>query len=143
MKFKTVILVSCLLLLFSGTIGLLSGCGNDEKVIVKSSSGTITYDDAEYTGELKDGIPHGQGTMNYPNGNVYSGNWYKGKKQGQGTMTYPNGNKYTGSWKKDIRIGQGTIYYSNGTKFEGEFKGDNPSYNGTWYDENGEIIKPK
>ena len=33
-----------------------------------------------------------------PNGRSYEGNWVKGKQSGEGTMIWPQGHKYTGEW---------------------------------------------
>ena len=60
--------------------------------------------DAKYIGEFKDGFfedrqPNGQGTITYPNGKKYVGEWKNGKKHGQGTKTWSNGDKYVGEYK--------------------------------------------
>ena len=42
--------------------------------VEQQDQGAITYDDdAEYVGEYKDGVKHGQGTYTYANGNKYVG----------------------------------------------------------------------
>lgn len=59
----------------------------------------------------------------------------------QGTMTYPSGEQYAGQWKNGKRNGFGTIYYPNGkTKFAGEFKNDEINGIGTEYSLIGSII---
>ena len=41
---------------------------------------TITYIDGSiYTGELKDGVLHGQGTYIFPDGEQYIGEWNDGE----------------------------------------------------------------
>ena len=42
----------------------------------------------KYTGELRDGLPHGRGKCEYVNGNVYDGQWKQGKRHGKGVMIY-------------------------------------------------------
>lgn len=42
-------------------------------------------------------------------------------RQGSGTMTYPNGRVYKGEWLNDKRHGEGHEIYSNGNVYEGEF----------------------
>ena len=55
-----------------------------------------------YKGQFKNGLPHGQGTYIWSNGNKYEGEWKEGKRHGQGTMTYAQQRKdsvVTGLWK--------------------------------------------
>ena len=42
----------------------------------------------EYKGDLKEGLPHGTGTMNFKSGNVYKGQWKNGKMDGEGTIFF-------------------------------------------------------
>ncbi|OIW22616.1 hypothetical protein CONLIGDRAFT_217288 [Coniochaeta ligniaria NRRL 30616] len=39
-----------------------------------------------YVGFLKDGLPYGPGTMTYPNGFSYTGDWLLGKRDGNGVL---------------------------------------------------------
>ena len=41
----------------------------------KTTYGKKKYKDAIYEGELLNGQPHGQGTMTYDDGNIYSGQY--------------------------------------------------------------------
>lgn len=43
--------------------------------------------DGTYTGEWKDGNPHGQGTYYHPNGGSLSGNWVNGEPTGRHTLS--------------------------------------------------------
>uniref|UniRef100_A0A7S4JVD6 Uncharacterized protein n=1 Tax=Guillardia theta TaxID=55529 RepID=A0A7S4JVD6_GUITH len=38
--------------------------------------------------------------------NVYTGDWKEGVREGRGTLTWANGSTYTGSWKNDHRHGE-------------------------------------
>jgi hypothetical protein len=84
---------------------------------------TIAYDGGEYTGWLRDGLPHGQGTLKYPvierssafvnlllhrgtKAMVYEGEWQYGFKHGYGKMTYPSGKIEEGYWEKGLFVGQ-------------------------------------
>ena len=55
--------------------------------------------------EVHAGQKHGQGTMKYPDGRIYVGDYWKGKRTGVGTMTYPNGQKVTGQFLDGEYIG--------------------------------------
>ena len=143
------ILITISFLLFSSLV-----FSSDKK------QGNITYTNgAKYKGELKDGIPNGQGFLSLPDGGKYvgefkegmangqgivtlsdgrkySGEFKKGKKHGQGIYTYPNGDKYTGGYKNGLKNGLGALTYgkgkSDGDKYVGEFKEGIPNGQGTY-----------
>jgi len=55
-----------------------------------------------YKGQFKNGVPHGQGTYIWANGNKYEGKWKQGKRHGRGTMTYKTSKQDSivkGMWK--------------------------------------------
>ena len=62
---------------------LIAGC---------SSTRTETYPDGStYTGEFKDGKPHGQGTLTLADGSKATGEWKDDRMHGQFTMTSADG----------------------------------------------------
>lgn len=80
----------------------------------------------KYYGEVKNGKPHGKGTMNWYNQKTYSGEWINGKRSGYGKYTiidkseayleessgmWDNIRKivYTGYWKNDQQNGEGLL----------------------------------
>ena len=76
----------------------------------------------KYTGEALDGLPHGQGTMIFPDGKKYVGEFKDNNYHGQGTWTHPDGSKYVGEFK-DSNPWNGTEYditatYSSGVRTE-------------------------
>ena len=124
---------------------------------------------SKYEGEIKNGLPNGQGTDTVPKGEKYVGSWKVGNRDGQGTLTWSDGSKfvgefkngkrngqgtetfgkgkwkgdkYVGEYKDDNKNGQGTFTFSNGWKFVVEYK-DGEVLNGTFYDKDGNIIKKK
>jgi len=124
---------------------------------------------SKYEGEIKNGLPNGQGTDTVPKGEKYVGSWKVGNRDGQGTLTWSDGSKfvgefkngkrngqgtetfgkgkwkgdkYVGEYKDDNKNGQGTYTFSNGWKFVVEYK-DGEVLNGTFYDKDGNIIKKK
>ena len=79
---------------------------------------------AKYIGEWKEGS-YFKGTLIYPNGDKYNGEFQNDERNGTGTLYFSNGDKYIGKWKDNKRNGKGSILYSNGDKYEGEWKNDN------------------
>ena len=55
----------------------------------------MMVDDSKYTGEIKNGKPHGQGTMTLENKTQYMGIWDNGKKRGLFNIKKPNGSPET------------------------------------------------
>ena len=65
--------------------------------------------------------PHGYGTMDFPNGDKYEGEWHKGKYHGKGVYTYASGGRCEGTWENGKMVGPGIIYFPNGDMIEAEF----------------------
>lgn len=103
------------------------------------------FDDGSYyVGQLKDGVPHGQGVMRWPDGGGYEGEWRSGNREGGGRATWPDGRTFSGSWEHNepqrgrwtIRDGRtftgqrvdglpdgyGTLTLPDGRKLEGDWK---------------------
>lgn len=104
--------------------GYLNKAENEKKrkIFLKSWK----YDEI-YTGEFKDGLRHGNGTITYRlTKSKYEGQWFKGKRQGKGKLTYADGTVYEGDFKNDQFHGFGKITSPQGDVLEGEFKNDEP-----------------
>ncbi len=87
------------------------------------SIGTLTFPDGrKYVGEYKDGKPHGQGTLTLPDGGTCVGEFKDDKLHGQGTLTFSDGRKCVGEFKDGKLHGQGTFTWPDGQKYVGEFK---------------------
>ena len=66
----------------------------------KDGIGTIVYPDGrQYGGEFHNGKINGKGTMTWSDKKKYYGYWKDGRAEGQGLMTWPDGHKYIGEWK--------------------------------------------
>ncbi len=109
------------------------------EVIVKYP--TISWNGGNYTGELKDDIPHGEGEWEHPNGERYIGNWQEGKRYGQGVITLANGDRYEGEFKDDEIHGKGVMTFESGDKYEGEFKDGKRYGQGIYNYANGDIYE--
>ncbi|CAJ1944355.1 unnamed protein product [Cylindrotheca closterium] len=74
---------------------------NSREIKVKGKKGT-------YTGQLRNDMPHGVGTIVFANGDTYIGNVVNGKLHGSGTLYYVN-KKHgidRGIWRNNDRIWQ-------------------------------------
>ena len=107
---------------------------------VPNGEGTENYPNGQkYVGEFMDGKPHGQGIFTLPDGQKYFGEWKDGLQNGQGTYTSPDGKEYVGEFKDRKKHGQGTLTLPRGDKFIGEWKDGNP-WTGKFYDKDGYIF---
>ena len=150
MKHLLILLISILLL-----SSLLISCDKKEEILYgwKTSSGEeILYEwkeigdknnNPQYKGEVKreyiifgDYIIEGLGSLTFPDGFKYVGEWKDGKRHGQGTSTFPSGNKYVGEFKDGREHGLGTFTWSDGKKKLGEFR-EGQGWNVIGYDQNG------
>ena len=87
------------------------------------SEGTLTWPDGEkYTGEWKDGRKNGQGKLTFFSGNKYEGEFKDGKYHGRGLFTWFDSDKYEGEFKDGKKHGYGIYIQTDGSKYVGEFK---------------------
>ena len=76
----------------------------------------MEWEAGHYTGEVSGGVPHGKGTMTYPDKGpdnefgwaTCEGEWKEGMQNGQGTLLYQDGTaSYVGQWKDGMFDGPG------------------------------------
>ena len=120
-----------LLILLSLCLILLAGCRQN----------------ISFSGEMKEGKPHGPGILTYPNGTIYEGKFELGKLWGEGIFKHPSGIIYHGHWENNLYHGRGVLEVPGEFTYEGEFNqgkkdgygektwADNHRYEGKW--ENG------
>ncbi|XP_026231827.1 alsin-like isoform X2 [Anabas testudineus] len=89
-------------------------------------TGEGRFKDAHYTGSWLAGRVHGRGTMKWPDGRMYSGNFKNGLEDGYGECVMSNKvlNKpdtYQGHWRDGKIHGFGKYMYSSGEVYEGCF----------------------
>ena len=92
-------------------------------------------DTIQYSGEVSNGLPNGQGTGIFfdTSEESYTGTWINGVPNGYGTMkvSQPNGSKfvYTGQISNGQANGQGTLSFTQGPhkgdSYFGPFKNNN------------------
>lgn len=112
-----------------------------------AASGEITWQNGDhYVGELKDGKPHGQGSLfmyaaggkirqaNTPGSyiGIYVGSFVSGKKHGHGSFSHANGDEYVGSFVNGSKHGHGSYSYANGDLYVGNFEKGKRNGSGTY-----------
>ena len=87
-------------------------------------SPTLSFADGSvYSGPLnEEGLAHGSGRLDWPNGKYYEGDFYAGMQQGTGVLVEPDGTVYTGEFQNGEPNGRGTMVFENGTTYEGDIK---------------------
>ncbi len=91
-----------LIFLVPGMVSLSLPAQEDCRVLKPEVSG-------EYSGKCKDGLAHGKGKA--VGRDTYIGQFSKGLPEGNGTYTWANGDYYTGEWKNGLRQGEGTMNF--------------------------------
>ena len=67
-------------------------------------------------------LPHGQGKMNYKNGDTFDGEFKHGKKDGKGIKhNMSTGDVYNGYYTNDLPNGQGVYTWKNGDRYDGNW----------------------
>ena len=61
----------------------------------------------KYKGQVKSGVPHGQGKLVWPNGDFYKGEFKNGKRHGKGKRLNKDGSNYIGEYEEDQPSGKG------------------------------------
>jgi serine/threonine protein kinase len=100
-------------------------------------------DGVTYYGSVTDnGLPaDGRGTMIFPTGYRYEGEFQDGERNGCGTLTFENGRQYVGQFKDDQFNGVGEWILESGDRYVGEFKDNRCEGKGTFIFENGETVE--
>ena len=98
----------------------------------KPRTQVITGSNARYEGEVRNGKPHGQGTIVWNDGDRYEGEFVDGNRTGQGTYTWSSGNRYNGGWQNGEHHGRGTKTWTDGRQYEGDWQAGKQHGRGLW-----------
>lgn len=100
-----------------------------------------------YSGETRNGLPHGFGIWEHASGVYYAGHFREGERHGRGTWIHPDGIKYAGLWEHGQYHGRGTLILPGGARYIGEWEHgqkhgpgihrqpDGTTYTGWWVDD--------
>ena len=98
-------------MLFSSGIVVAAECPPNG--VQDNCTGTWAFDsEISYSGEFKDGLPHGKGTLTWDNGDQYIGEFIYSKITGKGSYEWTNGDNYFGYLNKDNKTGEGILTIS-------------------------------
>ena len=107
-----------------------STIGTHDGTVVKNGVGLLTLlDGSVYNGMMRDGIPHGRGSLKETtSGVMFNGEFCNGVKHGAGEEVYADGSVYMGEFASGMRHGDGVLRTSR------EIDGD-VLYKGEWMDD--------
>ena len=110
-----------------------------------TAAGPKTFTDTagdpyEYTGPVRNGLPHGTGTALYESGDRYEGGFVDGKMQGRGIYAWTSGARYEGEWLADEMHGQGNYRFRTGKVYVGELRTSKMHGYGREYDADGTLL---
>ncbi len=79
-------------------------------------------DGGTYKGDLRDGLLHGQGSIDWPNGTSYRGEFRSGQMHGFGIFTHANGGRYEGDFAHGLFHGTGRYSQASGSTYVGRYE---------------------
>lgn len=87
--------------------------------------GRMEYPDGDvYEGDFQRGRRHGIGTyFKAESSTRYEGQWEDDAMHGEGVFYYAL-EKYVGQWQNNERHGEGLFYYENGSRYQGQWRFD-------------------
>jgi hypothetical protein len=100
------------------------GCSNG-----RANGVGVARGDAEYQGEFRNGLKHGQGVKTWSWGDRYEGGFRDDRRHGKGVYVWGSqspwaGERFEGDYVADQREGHGVYYWPSGDRFEGQWKAD-------------------
>ncbi|MEM1281280.1 MAG: pentapeptide repeat-containing protein [Cyanobacteria bacterium P01_H01_bin.152] len=107
-----------------GTVTIQLVCNEPDVTPISAAAPDHTYQNGiQFYGQFEDGKPvDGRGSMLYPNGNRYDGDYRNGQRNGCGTFTFANGRQYVGEFQNDLFSGRGIWMLENGDRYIGDFE---------------------
>ncbi|MEM7066041.1 MAG: pentapeptide repeat-containing protein [Cyanobacteria bacterium P01_B01_bin.77] len=107
-----------------GTVTIQLVCNEPDITPLEANTPDHTYQNGiQFYGQFDDGQPaDGRGSMLYPNGNRYDGEYLGGQRNGCGTFVFENGRRYVGQFHNDLFSGRGMWTLENGDRYIGDFE---------------------
>jgi hypothetical protein len=79
------------------------------------------FGDGKYLGSVRDGVPHGHGTMFWNSGDIFEGFWYDNVPHGYGLYIWADGTYFIGTYNMGNRHGVGS-YYEDGEVYSMKYE---------------------
>lgn len=98
---------------------VLASCGNPQLMPPDAR----LPDGSTYSGDIKNGLFHGEGVQTFTSGVVYSGEFREGYWHGHGKLDFPAQWHYEGDFQKGLMSGQGVLETED-SRYEGAFEQD-------------------
>lgn len=93
------------------------------KGLLQWTGGSSMSLEKTYEGVVDGGVPHGDGEFVWKDGGKYKGSFARGQRSGRGRMQFPNADVYDGEWLDDLFHGEGSFYSNeSGDSYRGEWK---------------------
>lgn len=128
--------------LFLQLVFLSVGCTSPYQNITVSdltdSKGWIVFDDFKYRGELRGGMPNGNGEVVFNNGSSAKGYFRNGVLEGHAEVYIPRKGSYVGDFSNG-RLTYGTIRFDNGDFYQGHIQNYSSSGYGFFVSATGNI----
>jgi len=90
-----------------------------------------------YSGQMRDGRPHGKGEAKYDDGGSYIGSFQNGKRHGKGVRTFNDTTEYDGDYIENMAHGHGTMIYPDKKRYVGAWENNKRNGFGRYYDAGG------
>ncbi|MDR1600981.1 MAG: protein kinase [Tannerella sp.] len=93
-----------------------------------------------YTGQMKEGLPHGEGVADYDDKSHYEGSFDKGLRHGKGIRRFSDGSFYEGNYIRNLAHGHGDMHYSDGCVYSGNWEDDRQNGFGRFLNDEGKEV---
>ncbi|KAL0229061.1 hypothetical protein GEMRC1_013681 [Eukaryota sp. GEM-RC1] len=102
-------------------------------------NGNLTFrNGSQYSGEILNGLPYGEGILTFISGTTVSGTFFKGQSTSATTITFPNESVFTGDTLNSLPHGHGSYLGYSGSFHQGKRHGkgiyisDEVDHDGKW-----------
>lgn len=125
----------------SSTYALAADTEQKHTAELKQGAELTLPDASHYRGSLQNGLLHGQGVLQWQEGDRYEGQFAGGLMHGQGSYYSQWGETYRGEFSQGSFTGEGSIDYGGDEHYSGQVKDWRPHGQGVYQVENGTVYQ--